>query len=212
MPDDAADLTRRRLLLGAAGMGAAAALPVCAGDSRSLHWDEETDVVVVGTGAAGSAAAVFARQAGAAVLMVEKADYYGGTTAKSQGGYWIPNNSLMRGRGLADPRDAALRYMARLAHPESYDPAAADAGSGGARLRADRDLLRPRGAGGRARWTPRRAAHRRSSPAARAYQYMPDYYAHLPENAAPFGRILSPRMPTARPDSASRSRASSRRP
>ena len=193
MPDDAADLTRRRLLLGAAGMGATAALPVCAGDSRSLHWDEETDVVVVGTGAAGSAAAVFARQAGAAVLMVEKADYYGGTTAKSQGGYWIPNNSLMRGRGLADPRDAALRYMARLAHPESYDPQQPTLGLAArdfALIAAFYDnaarVVDALGAAG--------ALASTFFPGGAGFQYMPDYYAHLPENAAPFGRILSPRM------------------
>jgi len=191
--DNSAQLTRRRLLAGVAGLGAAAALPSGAVHASGQRWDEETDVLVVGTGAAGSAAAVFARQAGAAVLMVEKAAYYGGTTAKSQGGYWIPNNSLMRGRGLADPRDAALRYMARLAHPESYDPQQPTLGLAArdfALIAAFYDnaarVVDALGSAG--------ALASTFFPGGAGFQYMPDYYAHLPENAAPFGRILSPRM------------------
>ncbi len=193
MSDDTLHLSRRRLLAGAAGLGAAAALPLRAAPAGDSHWHEETDVVVVGTGAAGSAAAVFARLAGAAVLMVEKADYYGGTTAKSQGGYWIPNNSLMRERGIADPRDAALRYMARLAHPESYDPqqpalglAARDFALIAAFYDHAARVVDALGAWG--------ALASTFFPGGAGFQYMPDYYAHLPENAAPFGRILSPRM------------------
>ena len=193
MNDPTANLTRRSLLAGVAGLGAAAALPLSAADAGSQRFDEETDVLVVGTGAAGSAAAVFARQAGAAVLMVEKADYYGGTTAKSQGGYWIPNNALMRERGLADPRDAALRYMARLAHPESYDPQQPTLGLAArdfALIAAFYDnaarVVDALGSSG--------ALASPFFPGGADFEYMPDYYAHLPENAAPFGRILSPRM------------------
>jgi hypothetical protein len=102
--NDLPDPARRRLLAGSAGVvgvGLLGAAPVVAAHNVT-HWDAETDVLVVGTGAAGAAAAIFARQANASVLMIEKADYFGGTTAKSQGGYWIPNNHLMRARGLTD--------------------------------------------------------------------------------------------------------------
>lgn len=44
-------------------------------------WDLETDIVVVGSGAAGVAAAVTAIEEGAEVVMVEKADLIGGATS-----------------------------------------------------------------------------------------------------------------------------------
>jgi hypothetical protein len=54
--------------------------------------------------------------------MIERAATVGGTTYRSGGGYWIPNNRFMRAAGLADPREPALRLMARLAYPYRYDP------------------------------------------------------------------------------------------
>ncbi len=87
-------------------------------------WDHETDVVVVGSGGAAFAAAVTARQAGAEVIMLERAARPGGTTLISGNEYWIPNNSLMVAAGLTDPREDALKYMARLAYPQLYDPEA----------------------------------------------------------------------------------------
>ncbi|MGX1163580.1 FAD binding domain-containing protein [Arthrobacter sp. SLBN-100] len=85
-------------------------------------WDEIYDVVVAGTGAGGLAAAVIAASRGAKVLIVEKAPQVGGTTKKSFGFMWVPNNHFMQELGIADPRDAALRYMARLSRPSLYDP------------------------------------------------------------------------------------------
>jgi succinate dehydrogenase/fumarate reductase flavoprotein subunit len=85
-------------------------------------WDEQADVVVVGGGAAGFGSALAALDRGVSVLMLERARDVGGTTAKSGGQFWIPNNSLMRGYGIEDPRAPMLRYMARLAYPHLYDP------------------------------------------------------------------------------------------
>src|SRR3984957_7238529 len=85
-------------------------------------WDADADVVVVGSGAAGFAAAVTAALRGRSVIMLERADWLGGTTAKAGATYWIPNNPLMREKGLTDPRDDALRYMARLSFPPRYAP------------------------------------------------------------------------------------------
>lgn len=45
------------------------------------------DVLVVGTGASGMAAAITAASQGLKVLVVEKEASYGGTTARSGGGY-----------------------------------------------------------------------------------------------------------------------------
>ena len=90
--------------------------------SAPARWDMTADVVVVGTGGAGFAAATTARSHGASVIMLEKGAIYGGTTAKSGGEYWIPNNSFLRRAGLKDPKEWALRYMVRLAYPQLYNP------------------------------------------------------------------------------------------
>ncbi|WP_442580348.1 FAD-dependent oxidoreductase [Mesorhizobium sp. ASY16-5R] len=52
----------------------------------------DVDILVVGSGAAGFAAALTARLAGLKVLLVEKAPVFGGTSALSGGGVWAPGN------------------------------------------------------------------------------------------------------------------------
>ena len=79
------------------------------------------DVVVVGAGAAGFAAALTAAHAGAEVVMFEKGKRPGGTTRRSGGQYWIPGNSLQQAAGLSDDTDEAVRYMARLTFPTRFD-------------------------------------------------------------------------------------------
>ena len=74
-------------------------------------WDAETDLLVVGSGAAGLTTAVVAAGEGLDVLVVEKTKYYGGTTAKSGGVAWVPNNPLMKRRGIPDSPENALTYL-----------------------------------------------------------------------------------------------------
>jgi 3-oxosteroid 1-dehydrogenase len=71
----------------------------------------EHDVVVVGAGAIGLTAALVAADAGADVVVLEKARYLGGTSAVSGGMFWVPCNRRMTEMGLADTRDDALRYL-----------------------------------------------------------------------------------------------------
>ena len=85
-------------------------------------WNHEADVVVVGSGAAAHSAAITARSRSAEVTMVEKAPRYGGTTIRSGGGFWIPNNRFQREKGIKDKKDDALRYMARYSFPQLYNP------------------------------------------------------------------------------------------
>ena len=74
-------------------------------------WDESFDAVVAGAGAAGLAAALTAASQGLKTLVVEKAEVWGGSTALSGGGVWIPLNPLMQKPGEADTMEAAATYF-----------------------------------------------------------------------------------------------------
>jgi 3-oxosteroid 1-dehydrogenase len=86
-------------------------------------WDRVADVVVLGSGAAGLAAATMASDGGAEVLVVEKADMIGGTSGVSGGMPWIPMNRHMAEIGIDDSRDEAIAYIRRLALGREPDPA-----------------------------------------------------------------------------------------
>src|SRR3954466_14375176 len=73
--------------------------------------DEEYDVVVVGSGAAGMTAALTAQRQGLRAVVVEKARHYGGSTARSGGGVWIPNNEGLQRDGVQDTAEAARTYL-----------------------------------------------------------------------------------------------------
>ena len=67
---------------------------------------ESVDVVVVGAGGAGMAAALRAADLGLDTVLVEKSAYFGGSTARSGGGVWIPGNYALRAAGQVDADDA----------------------------------------------------------------------------------------------------------
>jgi len=122
----------RRGFLKAGGVSAAAvagigssvgAIPFTA--SRAFaqqQWDEEYDVVVAGSGAAGLVAAITAKSMGADTIVLEKGAYVGGTSLVSGGGFFIPNSKQMQELGYEDPRDERLKYMARYSWPHLYQP------------------------------------------------------------------------------------------
>jgi 3-oxosteroid 1-dehydrogenase len=114
----------RRLGIGTGAAAMGSALPLqAATDSGLAEADLDVDVAVVGTSGAGFSAALCAQQSGADAAIFEKSAFAGGTTVKSGGVYWVPNNPVMQAAGLADPREHALRYMARLSYPDLYSPA-----------------------------------------------------------------------------------------
>nr|AVN89959.1 3-ketosteroid-1-dehydrogenase KstD1 [Mycolicibacterium neoaurum] len=69
------------------------------------------DVVVVGSGAAGMVAALTAAHQGLSTVVVEKAPHYGGSTARSGGGVWIPNNEVLQRDGVKDTAAEARKYL-----------------------------------------------------------------------------------------------------
>ena len=72
---------------------------------------ETWDLVVVGSGAAGTMAALRAAELGLSVLVVEKAHKFGGTSATSGGVLWVPNHQLTPSD---DSREQALQYLDSL--------------------------------------------------------------------------------------------------
>lgn len=76
-----------------------------------MEWQEKWEVVVVGSGAGGLVAVITAAYNGQKVLLIEKHEVFGGSSALSGGGLWIPNNHVSKKAGLQDSEEEALTYM-----------------------------------------------------------------------------------------------------
>ena len=68
---------------------------------------DEVDVVVVGAGGAGMSAALAAGRRGLDTILVERSAYFGGSTARSGGGVWIPRNYALTDAKQVDPGEDA---------------------------------------------------------------------------------------------------------
>jgi 3-oxosteroid 1-dehydrogenase len=77
----------------------------------NLEFDETFDFVVVGSGGGSMCAALFMLSLGKSVVILEKTDLVGGTTARSGGVMWIPNNRFMKEDGVEDSYDKAMQYL-----------------------------------------------------------------------------------------------------
>lgn len=140
-------------------------------DAPESTWDHEVDVLVVGSGAGAMTAALRAAHAGARVLIVEKGRCYGGTSATSGGGLWIPVNHLMADCRIADSEEEALRYLQALT---GNDVPAANVQ---AYIRQAPRMLRWLAANSQVQF--------------QAMAYYADYYQHL-DGAKPGGRSIDP--------------------
>ena len=79
------------------------------------NWDREVDVLVVGSGAGGMLAALTAAKAGhAEALVIEKEAQWGGTSATSGAGIWIPGSDVAREAGFEDNLADAFTYVRGL--------------------------------------------------------------------------------------------------
>lgn len=79
-----------------------------------MNWEEEYDVVVVGSGAGGLVAAITAADHGLKTAIIEKGAVWGGSSALSGGGLWIPNNHVSKKAGLQDSEEEAMTYMQEI--------------------------------------------------------------------------------------------------
>lgn len=86
-----------------------------------MAFDMDVDVLVVGSGAGALVAALRAAKAGAGVLIAEKGKLWGGTSATSGGGIWIPGSHLAAAAGHPDDLDEAFAYVRRLTAPNVAD-------------------------------------------------------------------------------------------
>lgn len=193
-------ISRRKFLagsgasaLGIAGISHTAALQGATPEGATpvpAQWDDEVDVVVVGSGAAGITAAITAHDAGANVLMLEKAKNPGGTSVLAYA-MGIPNNPRMQERGIEDPKDDFIRFAVRISFPSLYDAELENYGVSEANYALIEsyydnasptfDLLERLG-----------ALNTMIAPSLGYSDQLdisdPDYHANIPENKAPYGR------------------------
>lgn len=129
------------------------------------------DVAVLGAGAAGMAAAIFAAIEGRRVILIERTEYLGGTSAYSAGTTWIPNTHHAGSIGAEDSIEKASLYLDRAVGNHSSKrirDAFLRAGPDAIRLIEDRTAVKFR---------PR--------------PFHPDYLSEL-EGSTSFGRAIEP--------------------
>jgi flavocytochrome c len=85
-------------------------------------WDEETEVIVIGSGFAGLAAAIEAKNADSSVIILEKMKGYGGNSVISDGVVAVPGTAFQENAGIKDTSQLMLEDMLEaglnLNHPE----------------------------------------------------------------------------------------------
>ena len=86
--------------------------------------DETFDFVVVGSGGGSMCAGLVMHEAGKSVLILEKTEYVGGSTSKSGGVMWIPNNQFMARDGVEDSLEMATTYLDTIVGDHNDTPAA----------------------------------------------------------------------------------------
>jgi 3-oxosteroid 1-dehydrogenase len=72
---------------------------------------ETFDFVIVGSGGGSMCAALVARSLGKTAVILEKTDLVGGTTSRSGGAMWVPNNCFMQRDGIEDSYERAMTYL-----------------------------------------------------------------------------------------------------
>ncbi|SMX43151.1 FAD-dependent oxidoreductase [Actibacterium lipolyticum] len=83
---------------------------------------EQYDLIVIGSGASGLAAAVTAAWHGLSVVVLEKSEVVGGTSAWSGGWIWAPCNPVAQRAGIVEDVSAPEHYLKSLLGPHFDAP------------------------------------------------------------------------------------------
>ena len=94
------------------------------------NFDETFDFVVVGSGGGSMCCGLALRAGGKSVVVLEKTPLIGGTTARSGGVMWIPDNRFMKRDGVPDSQDQANTYMDAVIGDHNDTPGASRARRG----------------------------------------------------------------------------------
>ncbi|HTV95197.1 MAG TPA: FAD-binding protein [Steroidobacteraceae bacterium] len=133
-------------------------------------WDLEANLVSIGSGIGGLAAAIAAHDLGANALVLERCGELGGVTALSLGELWVAGNHHALALGLVDSTDSGFRYLRRLAMNYGEDAATLN------------NVVHARIA--------LKYFEEKIGLEARVIRHCPDYYYGVTEDAAPEGRLL----------------------
>ena len=107
--------SRRRFLTGTAAAVASSALPIAASASDvNRAFDETFDVIVVGSGVAGTVAAIAAAEKGARVLLIEKMNRLGGTSRFSGLNFACVGSPAQKQKAIKDSPEALAQDMAKV--------------------------------------------------------------------------------------------------
>jgi len=79
------------------------------------NFDEVFDFVVVGSGAGSMSSALVMRKAGKSIVILEKSPFVGGTTAKSGGVIWVPNNRFLTAEEKDESAEKGITYLDAVA-------------------------------------------------------------------------------------------------
>lgn len=127
------NVSRRDFLKSAGGVAAVAGITMgglgiapknasAACEPMPKKWDETYDVVVIGSGFAGFAAAIEAKKAGATVIVLEKMPVHGGNSIINGGDFCAAGTKMQKDAGVEDSADLMLKDMLKaglyLNHPE----------------------------------------------------------------------------------------------
>ena len=93
-------ISRRSMLTGAVAAGAASLASSVVSAAPATKWDETVDVIVIGSGFAGLAAAIEAKKAGANVVVLEKMPTAGGNS--------IINGGILTATGCPQQKKAGI--------------------------------------------------------------------------------------------------------
>src|ERR1700712_5604517 len=83
-------------------------------NSATDGFDTTVDVLVIGSGGGGMTAALTAQAKGLDTLVVEKSPQFGGSTALSGGGIWVPGAPSQKREGYSPDEESVVDYLTQI--------------------------------------------------------------------------------------------------